>query len=75
MNEVLEKTRLYPKPANALAVFESNDLKGVMKRIAHFCVKKKIIDTDPKIEYGHLDNSKADLRFDPFYVKALSDVN
>ena len=34
MKLVLEKTRIYHKPADALAVLESDDLKGVMKRIA-----------------------------------------
>jgi NitT/TauT family transport system substrate-binding protein len=72
MTQVLEKTRLYLKPADALAVFESEGLKGVMKRVTRFCLKKKIIDDEPTIAYGHSADSKAQLRFDPFYLKAVS---
>jgi len=63
-----KETQFYDTPEKGLAIFESKELPKIMDKVVGFCVKRKIIDLVPLIQYG-MTNDKNALSFDPIYMK------
>lgn len=69
MKKVVEQTLFYKTPAEGLALFNGDELPGIMKKVVNFCVTHKIVTEEPKIGYGA--KSDAMLRFDPTYIESV----
>ncbi|MBU0469154.1 MAG: ABC transporter substrate-binding protein [Candidatus Omnitrophica bacterium] len=70
MKKVVEQTKFYRTPDEALSLFEGEELKSTMEKVVSYCIKRQIIEKDPSIDYA---NGDADLTFDSSYIKALMD--
>ncbi len=68
MKKVVEQTRFYSSPEEALALFKSTELKEVMKRVVDFCSSHNIIKSKPSLSYG---KAEAQFRFDPSFIEAV----
>jgi ABC-type nitrate/sulfonate/bicarbonate transport system substrate-binding protein len=69
MKTIVKETSFYSTPEKGLAVFEGAELKKIMEKVNTFCVNRKIVEKAPSIGYG--DDPKADLCFDPQYIKTV----
>lgn len=69
MKTIVKETSFYSTPEKGLGVFEGADLKKVMEKVNAFCLKRKIVEKAPALGYG--DDPKADLCFDPQYIKMV----
>lgn len=70
MTQIVEETRFYDTPEKGLALFGGEDLPKVMQKVTAFCVKRGIVKSAPSVAYG--DDPKANLCFDPQYIKAAA---
>lgn len=72
MKKVVQQTRFYATPKEALDLLTGAPLKSLTSRVVDFCVKQEIVPSAPKIGYGtKTDGAGAALRFDPSYVQAV----
>ncbi len=70
MKKVVEQTRFYKTPADALALFTGPDLPGVMDKVLAFENGHGMLDSQPTIGYGADDPAAAvSFRFDPTYIQ------
>ena len=72
MKTVVEQTRFYKTPADALALFNGNDRKNTMKTVVDFCVSHDIVEKAPVVGYGSAASaSDAQFRIDPTYIESV----
>jgi hypothetical protein len=70
MKTVVQQTRFFGNPNEALNLMTGPVLKPLTARVVDFCVKQEIVPSAPKVGYG----TKAEapgmaLRFDPTYIR------
>ena len=72
MRKVVRQTRFYDTPKAGLAVFASPELRTTMAKVIGFCEGAGMIapGKNVSVTYG---TAKGNLRFDPSYMKAVSD--
>lgn len=70
MKKVVEQTRFYKTPEDALELFNGATLKETMEKVVDFCVQYEIVQEAPEIAYGAEDD--AAVRFDPTYIEAVA---
>ncbi len=76
MKKVVEQTKFYKTPDEALALFEGAGLKSVMTKVVDFCTKKDIVKKAPTLGYGDKKAAAAaQLRFDASFIKAVKSGN
>ncbi|MHC4799261.1 MAG: type 2 periplasmic-binding domain-containing protein, partial [Planctomycetota bacterium] len=74
MRKVVQQTKFYKTPKEALKLFEGKELKGIMEKVEKFCVSHKIVPKKPKVGFGDKKAAKdATLRFDPTYIKIINE--
>jgi len=74
MRKVVQQTKFYGTPAEALALLNGDELKTTMKKVVKFCVSHEIVEGEPKVGYGTKDTAAgASLRFDPSYIQACQE--
>ncbi len=75
MRKVVQQTKFYASADAALELFNSEELKSTMEKVAKFCLQADITPKEPKTAYGprDADNRAAHLRFDPTYVKQVQE--
>jgi NitT/TauT family transport system substrate-binding protein len=73
MKKVVEQTRFYKTPEEALKLFEGKELPDTMKKnVLRLALGLKMIDKEPTLGYGDGDKAKdAQFRFDPSYIKQV----
>ena len=72
MKQVVQQTRFYSTPEQALALLTGEELPGIMNKVSEFCVSHDITSKAPKLEYGAATSgSLAHLRFDPTYIRTV----
>ncbi len=72
MKKVVQQTRFYSTPEQALALLTGEELPGIMKKVSEFCVSHDITSKAPKLEYGAARaGTLAHLRFDPTYIQSV----
>src|SRR5262249_2253608 len=70
MKKVVQQTKFYGTPEDALALMTGTELKNLTGRVVDFCVKQEIVSKAPKIGYGtKAETASVALRFDPSYIK------
>jgi NitT/TauT family transport system substrate-binding protein len=73
MRTVVKQTKFYATPDEAVELFESETLRGVMGTVVEFCSSHDIVPKQPTVGYGSKSSAgNANLRFDPTYIKAVS---
>lgn len=70
MKKVIEQTLFYSTPEEALALFQSKELKNTMNRVVDFCFEQAIVEDKPSIAYSQ--NEEANLVFDSSFVEAAA---
>jgi NitT/TauT family transport system substrate-binding protein len=71
MKKVVQQTRFYKTPDDALALFEGEELRQVMDKVVDFCVSHEIVPDRPAIGYGAREQAPGtELRFDSSYIHA-----
>jgi NitT/TauT family transport system substrate-binding protein len=70
MKKVVQQTKFYKTPNEALKLFKGKELKDTMLKVVKFCKKYGIVNKEPSIEYGAF--KKAGLTFDPSYIEKIS---
>ena len=69
MKIVVEQTKFYKTPADAVSLFESSAFQNeIMPKVVDFCVSHDIVGAQPKVGYG---DAAAQLNFDTTYVKKV----
>ena len=69
MKIVVEQTKFYKTPAEAVALFESDTFQNdIMPKVVDFCVTHDIVGAQPKVGFG---DPASQLNFDPTYVKKV----
>ncbi|MCD4779071.1 MAG: hypothetical protein K8S27_00770 [Candidatus Omnitrophica bacterium] len=69
MRKVVTQTRFYKTPAEAIALFEEEQIKTTMKKVVGYCLKRQIVDQEPTIGYG---TGEVNVLFDASYIKMLT---
>jgi NitT/TauT family transport system substrate-binding protein len=70
MIKVVEQTKFYSTPEAGLKVLEGDATKEIMKKVVKFCVDHEIVPSEPTIGWGNKAAApKAQMRFDPTYIK------
>ncbi|OGX11627.1 MAG: hypothetical protein A2351_02160 [Omnitrophica bacterium RIFOXYB12_FULL_50_7] len=69
MRVVVQQTKFYSSPQEALQLFEGPSLKTTMDKVVGYSLKRKIIPQAPTIGYGPSD---VQLDFDASYIKAVA---
>jgi NitT/TauT family transport system substrate-binding protein len=69
MRTIVRETAFYGTPESGIELFEGDALKDVMKNVVAFCVRRGIVEQAPVLAYG--DDAKAQLSFDPQYIRAV----
>lgn len=70
MKKVIQQTKFYSTPEQGLAVLTGNELRGIMKTVADFCLSHQIVPSAPKLGYGTKQHSgDVNFRFDPSYIQ------
>lgn len=73
MRKVVQQTRFYATPRDAMTLFNGRVLKDTMKKVVSFCIDYEIVEGSPKIGYGTKSEAgKVSLRFDPSYIEAYT---
>jgi len=67
MEKVVEQTRFYKTPDAGVALFKSEDIKGVMGKVVAFEKDHEMLESEPKIAYG--GDTEAHLRFETKYME------
>jgi NitT/TauT family transport system substrate-binding protein len=71
MKKVVQQTKFYGTPQEALALLTGEQLKALTARVMDFCVKHEITASAPKVGYGTKEQAPgAALRIDPSYIRA-----
>jgi len=74
MKKVVQQTKFYSTPKEGLGVLTGPELPQIMKRVVDFCVSHDITPKAPKVGYGtKQEAADAALRFDPSYLKTMSE--
>jgi NitT/TauT family transport system substrate-binding protein len=74
MKKVVQQTKFYSTPKEALAVLTGRELTAIMKKVVDFCVNHEITASAPKVGYGSKqDAPDAALRFDPTYIRMVGE--
>ncbi|GAA4428400.1 hypothetical protein [Bremerella cremea] len=69
MEVVVQETKMYPTPADGIALFENKDFQEkTMPTVVDFCVTHDIVDEKSSIGFGKVD---AQLNFDASYMKQV----
>lgn len=68
MRQCCKETKFYATPAAGIEVFTSAEFRDVNKRVADFCVERKIVTKAPDLGY---DYPSKQLNFDPTYMRAV----
>lgn len=71
MKTIVKETSFYGTPEQGLALLQGAELKKVMEKVSGFCVARGIVPKAPSVGYGN--DPKADLSFDPQYIKMVMD--
>jgi NitT/TauT family transport system substrate-binding protein len=67
MREVVEQTRFYKSPQEAMGLFESKKFQTeTMPKVIDFCVEHEITQSKPTVGFG---DATAQLNFDATYIK------
>src|SRR5688572_18346171 len=70
MKKVVQQTKFYSTPKEALDLMTGAEIKPLTARVADFCVKQEITASPPKVGYGtKADAPGVNLRLDPSYIK------
>ncbi len=69
MEQVLEESRFYARPSDAITLLDSPDFQGTMNRVADFSLKHGIVETKPEIQFGGAELQKHGLRFDTSFLR------
>src|SRR5262245_14606697 len=70
MKKVVQQTKFYATPQEALALMNGAELKRLTERVTDFCVKQEIVSKSPKVGFGtKAETGNVALRFDPSYIK------
>ena len=70
MKKVVQQTKFYKTPDEALQLINSKELPATMKTVVDFCVSHTIVPQAPKVAYGKAaEDDDAHLRFDPTYLE------
>ena len=70
MKKVVQQTKFYSTPKEALDLFTGAEIKSLTAKVADFCVKQEITASPPKVGYGtKADAAGVNLRLDPSYIK------
>lgn len=73
MKTVVQQTRFYGTPKEALDLMTGADLKALTQRVVDFCVKQTIVPKAPTLGYGTKAEAGAvALRFDPSFVREVA---
>jgi len=73
MKKVVEQTRFYKTPDEALKLFEGDKLPDTMKKhVLRLALGLKMVEKEPTLGYGEKAKD-AQLRFDPSYIKMVRD--
>lgn len=85
MRTVVRQTRFYATPNSAIALFDGQQHKDVMNRVAKFCKDREMVhDNPPIVGYGTLEKCvdsagrpvpNADLIFDTSFIKRIKTVH
>lgn len=70
MRTVVEQTKFYATPAEAIALYEGPELKATMEKVVDFCFTQAIIDEKPQIAYP--GSTSSNLTFDTTYIHAVA---
>ena len=74
MKKVVQQTRFYGTPKEALDLMTGADLRPLTDRVVAFCVKQEIVPSAPKIGYGTAATATGvALRFDPTFIQEVAD--
>lgn len=72
MKTVVQQTRFYKSPGEALALFTGGDLPGVMDKVVAFEEGHGMLNSKPDIGYGPKAAAPgAHFRFDPSYIQKV----
>jgi NitT/TauT family transport system substrate-binding protein len=73
MRKVVQQTKFYATPEEAIKLFESKELPETMKQVTRFCLQADITPNEPVVAYGKKNegNAKANLRFDPSLIEKV----
>lgn len=73
MNTVVRQTKFISTPAEAITMFNSQELPQIMKRVVDFCVDHEITGRSPALSFGiPQESDQAELRFDPSYIQKVT---
>lgn len=68
MRKVVQQTKFYATPEEALALFEGSDLKSTMEKVVKFCESYQVVEEKPSVAFGS-EAGDEHLRFDAAYIK------
>lgn len=71
MKKVVEQTKFYSTPAEALELFNGQGLKDTMGKVVQFCIDYEIVPEAPAVAYGSA-TAEAQLSFDPTFIEDLA---
>jgi NitT/TauT family transport system substrate-binding protein len=72
MKKVVQQTRFYGTPKEAIGLLTGAPLKSLTQRVVDFCVQQEIAPRAPKVGYGtKAEAPGVSLRFDPSYLQAV----
>ena len=69
MQTVVKQTDFYESPDLGTALFDGDELKATMEKVVGFCTKYGIVEGEPTISYGEVDD--AQLSFTSKYMTAV----
>jgi NitT/TauT family transport system substrate-binding protein len=73
MKKVVQQTRFYGTPQEALTLMTGTELQTLTGRVVEFCVQQEMVPSAPKIGYGRKEDAPGvALRFDPSYLRAAA---
>jgi NitT/TauT family transport system substrate-binding protein len=70
MRKVVQQTKFYSTPAEAIALYEGAEFKKVMDTVIDFCATHEVTPSKPTVAFGP-QKSAAALRFDTTYLQGL----
>jgi len=71
METVVQQTRFYSSPKDALALFASDSFANeIMPKVVDFCVEHAIVESEPSIGFG---DAEAQFNFDGTYIIKMQD--
>ena len=74
MRKVVQQTKFYKTPDEAIKLFTSDELKQVMDKVVKFCLSHEIVGKKPRIGFGgETATVVPNLRFDTTYIKRVAE--